>query len=217
MRKPPVMDIEYEKTDKTPDFADDDLNFLDNIESGGIDNTNDIPLEKHKDLLKKLTDFAKYLKETVHEWLGLRYDQKNNAYIRDENLQPIMNIQGAVWCVNFMKTYARENNIITDISKEHYTYMMLDIIDTIWSQLITKAEDFEIKTNTDILSIANKLEHTAALVLMGAGDGRYNKFLQSTYHHTSTNTDQPRNELNPQAQQLRRQTMLGRLKKVVLG
>ena len=127
-----------------------------------------------------------------------------------------MNIKGAIWCINQMKTYARDNNIITDISKEHYTTMMLDILEEVWLNLTARTEEFGIKHNGDIIKICNKLEHSAALVLMGAGDGRYNKMLATTYHHSSTDAG-PRTPEGPMELQRRKPSMLERIKKVAFG
>jgi len=58
---------------------------------------------------------------------------------------------------------------------------MSDIIENVWLNVGTRADgDFGIKEDGDILRICNELEHAAELVLMGAGDGRYNKFLAGT-------------------------------------
>lgn len=194
---------------------DDDIGFYDNIQDYS---DGSVPLQKHQDLLKNLTNFNPYLRETINDWLGLKWDEEAKTFTRDPFIKPTMNVQGAVWCINHMKTYARENNIITDISKEHYNYMMGDILDELWLNLVARKEEFGIKHNGDIMKIANKLEHTAALVLMGAGDGRYNKMLATTYHHTSSDVNQQNsgmpNTLPPSPP---RKNMLQRLKKVMFG
>ena len=72
--------------------------------------------------------------------------------------------------------------------------MMLDHIEAIWLNIGTR-DDFGIKEDGDLLRVANELEHAAALALMGAGDGKYNKMLGTTFsHHTTVNPN-----LNPQA------------------
>jgi len=92
-----------------------------------------------------------------------------------------MNRHCAAWCVGCLKTYARGNNIITDMNSEAYKNMMGDIIENVWLNVGTRADgDFDIKEDGDILRICNEVEHAAGLVLMGAGDGRYNKFLAGT-------------------------------------
>jgi len=92
-----------------------------------------------------------------------------------------MNRHCAAWCVGCLKTYARGNNIITDMNSEAYKNMMGDIIENVWLNVGTRADgDFDIKEDGDILRICNEVEHAAGLVLMGAGDGKYNKFLGTT-------------------------------------
>jgi len=224
MKKNKLMSVEYEEETPTlplpniPEPNDEnDLTYFDNMDAGSLAPSTDIPLERHQDLLKSLTNFSPYLRETIFEWLGMTYNQELGKYTPDPLLKPTMNIQGAIWCAGFMKTYARENNIITDISKQEYTYMVLDIIETVWLVLTSKKEEFGIPSNADLLGLANKLEHTAELVLMGAGDGRYNKMLGTTYHHNSSHTDMPRQNHELESQQVRKQTMIGRMKKVLLG
>ena len=52
------------------------------------------PLDKHKDLLKDLTNFAPYLKDTVNNWLGLTWDEEKGKYMPSQYIKPIMSIQG---------------------------------------------------------------------------------------------------------------------------
>ena len=165
--------------DDNSDFNDDDFSGLD-YEDGDSFN-GEVPMEKHSDLLKELTNFAPYLKDTVNGWLGLVWDETQNKYVPSQWISPIMNKHCAAWCVSFLKTYARGNNIITDLANDHYKNMMCEVIDTIWYNIGTRADlDFGIKGDGDILRICNELEHASSLVLMGAGDGRYNKFLSGT-------------------------------------
>lgn len=149
-----------------------------------------VPMEKHKDLLKELTNFKPYIRDTINNWLGLVWDEDQGKYVKCEFIKPIMNIKGAMWCAGFLKTYTRENNIITDISSEHFKFMVSDIIDTIWFNLGTR-DDLGIKEDGDLLRVATEMQHAAELVLMGAGDGRYNKFLGTTYSHNTSGVVNP--------------------------
>jgi hypothetical protein len=129
----------------------------------------------------------------VNNWLGLVWSEVKGKYVRDENLRPIMNLNGAVWCVGVLKTYTRNNNIMTDISKEDYVIIMGDIIENVWLNLGTRVEGLGVKNDGDLIRVCNELEHAAALVLMGAGDGKYNKFLSTTVsrHETLSTANQP--------------------------
>ena len=137
------------------------------------------PMQKHSDLLKNLTDFNPYIKEAINNWLGMNWDEGKKAYVKDDNINNIMNLNGALWCAGLMKTYARGNNIITDISLDEYKYIMADIIENVWLNLGTR-DDLGIVEDGDLLRVSNEIEHSAALALMGAGDGKYNKFLGTT-------------------------------------
>jgi len=138
------------------------------------------PMQKHNDLLKELTNFAPFLKATLNNWIGVHWDETQEKYVPNINVKPIMNINGATWCIGRLQIYARPNNIITDISSQDYNFINQDIIEEMWINLGTRADEFGIKDEGDILRVANEMIHASNLVLMGAGDGRYNKFLGTT-------------------------------------
>lgn len=140
------------------------------------------PIEKHADLLKKLTDFKPYLKEIVMEWLGMYWNEETKKYEKDPNVSPIMNIKGARWSVNFLRTYARDNNIITNIATEDtFKNIMEDVIDTAFLNIGTRSEEFGITNDGDIMLVCNQLVHATELVLIGAGGNKsYTDFLSAT-------------------------------------
>ena len=152
--------------------------------------------ERHNDLLKDLTNFDRYIKDTVNGWLGLIWDEKNQTYIRDPYSEPIMNKKCATWCIGYMRTYVKKNNIITNIGKNEYIWLDCDIIDVIFKNLFGRADlDFGIKNSGDILRVCTELQHSAELVLMGAGDGKYNDLLSTaTQRNENVSYVQPRND-----------------------
>ena len=167
--------------------VDDDLN----LDSGVM------PMEKHNDLLKQLTDFAPFFKDIVNSWLGLVWSNQEKKYVKDPNIQAIMNIHCASWCVDFLRTYARKNNILTNISKKDYDEIQEDMIYVVWPNIGTRADmDFGITNDGDIMKICNQLEHSAKLVLMGAGDGKYNDVLVGTMrsNYSESGNNQNNNE-----------------------
>ncbi len=194
----------------------DDL-FADDYGMGGIS-----PLDKHKDLLKDLTNFEPYLRDTVNNWLGLTWDEDKGKCIPSKFIKPIMSIQGAAWCIGLMKTYTRSNNIITDINEEEYKNMLSDHIGAIWLNLGTRPE-LGIKDDGDLIRVANEMEHSAALVMMGAGDGKYNKMLGTTYsHHTTGNPNQnmgmmPGQMMPGQMVKEQKPSMMQKVKKLLTG
>ena len=104
-------------------FSDDyGMDFDDNLGS---------TMNKQSDLLKNLTNFSPFIKEKVNGWLGLRWDETAQKYVKDQNIEPIMNTKCAAWCIDYLKIYARQNNLITNISKEDYTNIMIDVIDVV--------------------------------------------------------------------------------------
>lgn len=194
------------------DLFKDDLGFDD----FGMGNTQ-TPIEKHSDLLKGLTNFAPYLKDTVNGWLGLTWDEEKSKYLRDVNVKPLMNIYCASWCISFLKTYTRNNNIITNISKDEYSYLVEDIIDTVWLNIGTRAEEFKIKSDGDILRICTELEHAAQLVLMGAADGKYNQFLGTVTQRTENVSGAPNINIGNYPVPRIKQGVFGRIKSAIVG
>ena len=178
-----------------------------------------VPREKHADLLKELTNFSPYLREVVNNWLGLIWNEEQERYLQNPLIKPIMNIKGAMWCVGFLKTYTRNNNIITDISSEEYKYMISDIIDAVWLNLGTR-DDLGILEDGDLIRVATEIQHAAELALMGAGEGKYNKMLSTTYtHNTSGQINPGGNPINMynQQQPMQQKGIRGKLRKMLLG
>lgn len=175
------------------------------------------PMEKRADLLKSLTNFAPYLRDTFNNWLGLVWDEEQQKSIKNPHIKAIMTVQGAAWCAGYLKTYARPNNIITDISQEEYKNIIGDIIDAVWLNLGTR-KDLGIIEDGDLIRVCNEMEHAAALCLMGAGDGKYNKFLGTTIsRHENVN---PENQLRQTNQMNMARTspgVLGKMRKMILG
>ena len=196
---------------KQEDFLDDlDLNDpLDN--ESGIDDDFDLdgslvggeesstPLDRHNDLLKELSDFDTSLTKVFQKWLGLRWDESSENFVKNEYTEPLMNIKGAEWCLTFLFTYARRNNILTDIGKDQFKYIEHDMIDVIFMNIIPKKKDFDIKDNGDALLIATQLNHWAVLVLSGAGDGKYFERLgKVTTRHENVSANSGNREYYPQ-------------------
>ena len=144
------------------------------------------PMEKHGDLLKELTNFNRFIREKINGWLGLRWSEEKETWINDPDIDPIMNKKCAAWCIDFLKTYARDNNIITNIHKDDYNFIMQDVVHVLWKNLGARAEEFNIKNNGDLLKVCVDMEHAVSLVLMGAGDGKYNEFLGGTMSRTES-------------------------------
>lgn len=188
-----------DELDKDLDLNDDSDLFNENLDFDGDSGTP--PMEKHKDLLLKLTDFSPYLKTQIMEWLGKYWDDEKSKYVEDPLVKPMMNIKGARWCINFLRTYTRDNNIITTISEETFKNIMLDVIYTCTWNIGTRAEEFDIKSNGDIMAIANQIIHATELVLTGSGGKKaYVDFLSTTIsRHENVNTGD-RNENQNQNQ-----------------
>lgn len=217
----PEESIDSEEEPSDDEMSEDNLREEDDLyDDYGDDYGGVPPMEKHNDLLKNLTNFSPYLKETINGWLGVSWSEEENKYIPNPEIKPIMNIKGATWCVSYLKTYVRHNNIITDVSSQEYQNIIHDLIENIWLNVGTRAEEFGINSNGDILRVCNEMQHSAELVLMGAGDGKYNKFLGTvtTRHENASIGNQPQynNQLPVQMEQPRKGT-LQRIKKTFLG
>ena len=199
------------------DDFDEDFSDVGEDFGGGIS-----PMEKHNDLLKDLTNFTPYLKDKINGWLGLMWDGETGKYIKDPLTKPIMNTHCAKWCIDKLRTYTRNNNIITHINKEDYIEIQEDLIEVFWLNLGTRAEEFELHSNGDLLAVCVDLQHAAMLVLMGAGDGKYSNMLKETVNRNesvSFNGDERNNQMQyPQQQgQQRNGGFFSRMGKVLGG
>jgi len=209
-------DVE-EELDDEDEFEDDEDDYLgDDLGDDFYGDGGQPPIDKHPDLLKNLTNFDPYLRDTFNNWLGLTWDEEKEKFVKNDLLTPIMNTQGGAWCLGLLKTYTRGNNIITDIGSDEFKNFMMDHIEAIWLNLGTR-EDLGITEDGDLIRVANEMEHAAALVLMGAGDGKYNKMLGTTYsHHTSGNVLP--NQHNPnQVQVGNKPNTIQRIKRLLVG
>lgn len=185
-----IEDIE----DDVPDVDDGLGSDIFNDDGFGLDgfgNESQPPMEKHSDLLKELTDFDDYHKQLINDWLGLTWDAQTRSYFKNIEIEPLMNKKCALWCVGLLRTYTRKNNIITWIGKEEYKQIMWEVIEVIWLNIGTRSDEFGITKDGDILKICNILEHSIALVLMGAGEGKYSKLLSETTSRNENLTLQP--------------------------
>jgi len=213
---------EKEPIDLEDESMDDDL-YGDDLSDDYFGEGGEPPLEKHQDLLKELTNFSPYIKDTFNNWLGLTWSEEEEKFIQNPLIKPIMSLNGAAWCVGSLKTYARGNNIITDIHSEDYKNMVADIIESIWLNLGTR-DDLGIIEEGDLLRVANELEHASALALMGAGDGKYNKFLGTTYSFHGSGSGLPHSAQQqmmqngmPMMTAPKKQGFMGKVRKTLLG
>lgn len=213
---------EITETDAALDESFDD-NLNDNL--GLMDDWGmgtQMPMEKHSDLLKELTNFNKFMNDKVNGWLGFRWDEEAKIYIDDPDIEAIMNKKCAMWCIDFLKTYTRGNNILTHINENAYNNIVQDIIDVVWLDIGTRPEDFDLHNDADLHKVCVELEHAAELVLMGAGDGKYTQFLSQSTQRVENLSFQGQQPLNnpygmPMAQPPRKVGWFGKMKKKVLG
>ena len=221
------LDDEQDQQDNSDDDFKDDFNddFSDDFGlDGGLGGDMSPAMEKHADLLKGLTSFHPFLKDKVNGWLGLVWDEEAGKHVRSPHIEPIMNERCAAWCVDYLKTYTRDNNIITNIGRREYEQLVGDIIEVIWLNIGTRSEEFGIKNNGDILKVCVELEHAAELVLMGAGDGKYNKLLTEVTNRTENISGNvlPMQQMQPQPMGLQQPLtgqngFLGKMKKAFTG
>jgi len=190
------------ETDSNADYDLGDNNLYDNSNYDNYDSFDSMglsaPIDRNNDLFKQLTNFSPFLKIMVADWLGMVWNDKEGKYLEDPTAKPLMNILGARWCVNFLRVYTRDNNIITNIDKDEYADIKDDIIETSWLNIGTRSEEFGIKEDGDILKVCNQLYHAAILVLMGAGGMKtYSDLLTSTTQRSeSVHVDPNRTQEN---------------------
>lgn len=175
-------------------------------------------MQKYNDLLKELTNFNPVIADVVNGWLGLTWNEKNEKYETNIHIIPIMNMKGAMWCISYLKTYAKKTNLITHISEEEYKWLYWDINRVIWIDFATR-DDFGVKNNQDYHRIGMEMIHTALLVITGAGGGKYNQFFGSTTMRTEHvnvgNQNQQGMQMMPM--QKKKVGLFGTVKKMLIG
>ena len=153
----------------------------DNFDLGlGFDDYGDqAPMTKYSELLKELTNFDPIIQRRIRNWLGLEWDENVKDYTQKK--AAIINEKGARWAIGCLETYQCKPNIITNLAREEYMNLKVEIIDLCWLVFPTKFDEFEIKDSADQYRLSNELQHSAFLVLAGAGDGKYTKFLGESH------------------------------------
>ncbi len=181
---------------KDEDILDDDNLGTDNFgndsfydDFGGGDQSTG---EKYSDLLKELTNFDKIIQARIRNWLGLEWDDKLKDYTPKK--AAIINEKGARWAIGCLQVYQAKPNIITNLAREEYINIKLEIVDLCWLVFPTLFDEFDIKDSADQWRLSNELQHAAFLVLAGTGDGKYSKFIGETHSIHENISIQPNNQ-----------------------
>ena len=179
-------DIEEEplpdEDEPLPDEEKEDDLFNDGFNDDGFDGMDggysQAPMDRHyPDLLKGLTNFSKYIRRLYNNWTGTTWDEETKTFKPDSALQPIMTIIGANWCVSFIETYVRDNNVLAHLSLEEYNSLLMDINRTLLLSLGTRYKEFGYNCYSDVIRVWNEVENASLLALSGAGGGKTMNFL----------------------------------------
>jgi hypothetical protein len=167
----------------------DDINTFDDFDVG-----TQAPMNRYSDLLKELTNFDPIIQRRIRNWLGLEWDEKVKDYRQMKTA--IINERGARWAIGCLETYQSKPNIITNLAREEYINIRIEIIELCWLVFPTKFDEFQIIDPADQWRLSNELQHSAFLVLAGAGDGKYTKFLGESHSVHENINMQPGREHN---------------------
>jgi len=192
-----------EKKEKDPfsdeDLSDSEINNNDDFFGSSFDDMDmggGSPMTKYSELLKELTNFDPIIQRRIRNWLGLEWDDSVRGYIQKKSA--IINEKGARWVIGCLETYQAKPNIITNLGREEYMSIKIEIVELAWCIFPTKFDSFDVMDAADQWRLSNELQHSAFLVLAGAGDGKYTKFLGETHTiHENVNL-QPNQQQRPQ-------------------
>lgn len=172
---------EFDEAPKQNDFAQDndlDLNDdLNDFDFMGDDFGRTPPMERHSDLLKGLTKFDPFIRTLYNNWLAIVWNEEEKCYKVDNNLNPIMNKNGANWHASFIQTYVRDNNILAHLDREEYYDLLEDVNRTLLLTYAKRYEEFGFNCYADVIRVWNEVEDASLLALSGAGGGKYSDFL----------------------------------------
>jgi len=88
------------------------------------------PVAKYSELLKELTNFDPIIQRRIRNWLGLEYDDKVKDYLPKK--AAIINEKGARWVIGCLETYQAKTNIITNLGRDEYISLKIEIIELSW-------------------------------------------------------------------------------------
>jgi hypothetical protein len=203
-----------ETEDLDLDIDNDDLGNDDLFDDFSNFGENQSPLNKHNDLLKELTNFDPIIQRRIRNWLGLEWDDKIRGYVPKK--EAIINEKGAKWAIGVLETYQAKTNIITNLSKNEYKNIQIELVDMCWKVFPCKFDEFGIKDTEDQYRLSQELQHSSLLVLAGAGDGKYTKFLGESVSRTENVRIDPQG-YRPQTSQGQKKNMLDSIKDTLLG
>lgn len=193
-------------TDLSPDYS------TDNLLDPWTDTAGTSPMDKHSDLLKELTNFTPIVQQRIRNWLGLAWDETEKEY--KQKWPAIINMKGARWALGFLQTYQSRTNFLTNISKDEFKNLQVDIIE-VACLAFPVHDNFGVKSNADWKRLITELHNTAFLVLAGAGDGKYTKFLGESVTRTESVNLTPQEHVQPRAQAA--SGILGTIKNKLFG
>jgi len=174
----------HRKEDNLDVNDDNDYNDLMNDDGFGSDFSS--PMESKKDLLMSLTNFDPAIRQRVHNWSG-DIKTEEGKWIRHAN-EPIMNDKGINCALNIITRYAQGHSYLTHIGSPEYKYHMKMCCLNFWNLFPSNIEDFGIKSNQHLETVALDIEQMASLILLGAGNGGYKNFFEGTarfaYNHS---------------------------------
>lgn len=170
---------------------DEFMNGIDDDFGGDMGSDIPPPMERHNQLLQTLMNFEPYLKQLENRLLGVVWDEEEEKYI--QATEPLVTKEGAVWITNILRTYIRDNNIITYLNEEEFNNIEDDLIDVIYPSLTAKYFEFKVKDNANLRVVTNLMYTGSKLVLLGSGDGKASKILTQTTSRTE-NVSSPRSE-----------------------
>lgn len=175
---------EDEEQEPESALSDDDDQYY------GGDDYAEMPMEKHSDLLRQLTDFDPHVQQMFYDWLAVEYNEDEKTTIPLKGIKPMMNEQGCRAALTILRTYLRGNNIITQLDQANYNAIMMDCGEYIATTMGVNDELYGIKSDSDYYMIFNQLYHSIQLVLLGAGGtNTYKDLLKGTVSHQERGSD----------------------------
>jgi len=172
------------------------------------------PMEKHNDLLKDLTNFDPFMKKKMYDWMGFKFDDNSGTYVEEKNIEPLLNYKGAKRLISILGTYARGNNILTNLDERSYKELIGDLVESMCYSIGPDMDEYGITSNSKFLLLLNDIEATVKLVLQGAGGGKYTDFLATTVQRNESVSGNIQNQ--PGGPQMK-QGFWGKTKNMLMG
>jgi len=137
-------------------------------------------INQNPDFMRFLFEFKETINKLYYRWKGYIYDVDQGKYFKPKECYPIMNDAGIDWGISLIDSYTNQIHIVSNYNEKYFNGVMREVSKEIINSLCMRYEEFNLK-KTDILRVANEIEHKIQAILLGGRNDGYRQFFSRQY------------------------------------